>query len=275
MVDDTISYAELALQTVIQGVKKGLIDENQEEVLVEMLGNVGESTRKLAENLELSKTLLKVGSENAGVAMNGVVVAAGIYTGGNSAVQYRATQNLVAKNFYLLSVVFSLSAVGNCGIAVVSRACELSGVGVLSEALGAGFMWCGNASRAAALQAEGKPVPPELRKSLRKRPAFFKNNDIAFAMPGSYDSIVFSEILANIPFEKVGKVIRISITIYAYSKLVITAYKYGQQFITKYIEKKHSIAPVSFRIQVKFIVISLCRCSAVRKANAIYKFAIS
>ena len=44
---------------------------------------------------------MKVGSENVGVTMNGALVAAGMYTGGNSAVQFTVTQNLAAKRFYL------------------------------------------------------------------------------------------------------------------------------------------------------------------------------
>ena len=210
-----------------------------------------------------------MGSENAGVAMNGAVVAAGMYTGGNSAVQYTKTQNLAAKRFYLLSVAFSLSAITNGGIAVVSRACELSGVGVLSEALGAGFMWCGNASRATALAAEGKTVPPELRESIRKPTAFLNRNSMngmTFIVPGE-----------NIPFQKIAQVVgislTISLTIYSYSKLVIAAYRYGQQFITKY--KKKGNLVLEFRTQIRFTVISLNRCPSVLKTKAIYKLAIS
>ena len=154
--------------------------------------------------------------------MNGALVAAGMYTGGNSAVQFTVTQNLAAKRFYLLSVAFSLSAITNGGIAVVSRACELSGIGVFSEALGAGFMWCGNASRAAALKAEGKPIPNQLRNSIRRPRAFYGTNGMAFAMPGSCE---------NIPFHTIGRVVGISLAIYGYSKLIIAAYRYSQQLI--------------------------------------------
>ena len=63
--------------------------------------------------------------------MNGAIVATGIYTGGNSVVQSTSTQNLAAKRFYLLSAAFSLSAITNGGIAVASRACALSEIGVL------------------------------------------------------------------------------------------------------------------------------------------------
>ena len=55
-----------------------------------------------------------------------------------------------------------MSAITNGRVTILSHACELSRVGVLSEVLGAGFMCCGNASRAAGLKAEEKYIPPEL-----------------------------------------------------------------------------------------------------------------
>ena len=261
------TYTETAARLVMVGIKNGLISEEDGEIMFQILTDVRAAARSLAENLEQTQRLMTTGSENAGVAMNGVVVAAGMYTGGNSAVQYTKTQNLAAKRFYLLSVAFSLSAITNGGIAVVSRACELSGVGVLSEALGAGFMWCGNASRAAALAADGKTVPPELRESIsiRKPTAFLNRNSMngmTFIVPGD-----------NIPFQKIAQVVGISLTIYGYSKLVIAAYRYGQQFITKY--KKKGNLVLEFRTQIRFTVISLNRCPSVLKTKAIYKLAIS
>ena len=261
------SYTETALRLVTTGIMNGLISEEQGKEMFQILTNVGVATQGLAQSLEQTKQFMRNGSENAGVAMNGAVVAAGIYTGGNSAIQYTNTQNLAAKRFYLLSVAFSLSAITNGGIAVVSRACQLSELGVLSEALGAGFMWCGNASRATALAAEGKTVPPELRKSIRKPTAFLNHNSMngmTFIVPGSCD---------NIPFQKIAQVVGISLTIYGYSKLVIAAYRYGQQFLTKY--KKNGNLVLECRTQIRFIIISLNRCPSVLKTKHLYKFAIS
>ena len=104
------TYSEAALRVVISGIKSGLISEEEGKIIFEILTDVGTAAKGLASNLEGSKQLMKVGSENAGVAMNGALVAAGMYTGGNSAVQFTVTQNLAAKKFYLLSVAFSLSA---------------------------------------------------------------------------------------------------------------------------------------------------------------------
>ena len=207
---------------------------------------------------------MAMGSEEVGVAANGALVAAGMYTCGNSAVQLTMTQNLAAQRLYVLSVIFSLFAITNGGIAVASRTCKLSEFGVLSEALGAGFMWCGNASRAAALKAEGKPIPTQLKKSIRRPIAFLNPNGTngpAFIMPGSCQ---------NIPFHTIGRVIGITLTIYGYSKLVIASYKYSQQLITKHRNNKNIILG-----QVRFLVISLNRCPSVLKTNSIYKIAIS
>ena len=253
------TYTEAALKVVVSGIKSGLYTEEEGKIMFEILTNVGEAAEGLAANLAQSRQLMEVGSENVGVAMNGALVAAGMYTGGNSAVQLTVTQNLAARRFYLLSVVFSLSAITNGGIAVVSRACELSGIGVVSEALGAGFMWCGNMSRAAALKTEGKPIPTQLRKSIRRPRAFYGTNGMAFVMPGSCE---------NIPFHTIGQVVGISLTIYGYSKLIIAAYRYSQQFIIKY--KKNN-----YNTQVRFLVISLNKCPSVLKTKAIYKFATS
>jgi len=258
------TYSEAALRVVISGIKSGLINEEEGKIMFEILTDVGRAAKGLASNLDESKQLMKVGSENAGVAMNGALVAAGIYTGGNSAVKFTVTQNLAAKRFYLLSVAFSLSAITNGGIAVVSRACELSGIGVFSEALGAGFMWCGNASRAAALKAEGKPIPNQLRNSIRRPRAFYGTNGMAFAMPGSCE---------NIPFHTIGRVVGISLAIYGYSKLIIAAYRYSQQFIIKY--KKNNNIVLELNTQVRFLVISLNKCPSIIKTKTIYKFATS
>ena len=261
------TYAETALKIVVSGIKSGLYTEEQGEIMFRILTNVGEAAEELAGNLVTSKQLMKVGSENAGVAMNGSIVAAGMYTGGNSAVQFTVTQNPTAKKLYLLSVFFSLSAITNGGIAVASRACELSRIGVLSEALGAGFMWFGNASQAAALKAEGKPIPTQLRTSIRRPRAFLNStgtDGIAFVMPRSYQ---------NIPFHTICRVVGVSLTIYGYSKLIIAAYRYSQQFIIKY--KKNNNISLEVNTQVRFLVISLNKCPSVLKTKAIYRFGTS
>lgn len=114
---------------------------------------------------------------------------------------------------------------------------------------------------------EGKPIPTQLRESIR-RPRTFSNpngtNGMAFVMPGSCE---------NIPFHTIGRVVGISLTIYGYSKLIIAAYRYSQQFTIKY-KKKNNIS-LEFNTQVRFLLISLNKCLYVLKPKAIYKFAVS
>ena len=109
-----------------------------------------------------------MGPEKACMVINDGIMIAELYTEGNSAVQYTTTQNLLAKRFYLLNVAFSITAIGNERLAVVSGVCQISGAGVISEALEMDFMWCGNAAQTVAFQAEGKLIPPKFRKSLKK-----------------------------------------------------------------------------------------------------------
>lgn len=263
------SYVEYLMKVLTRGVKQGIIGEAELEegtrLAMELMGDVSGGVQKFTEGLEALKLTASAGSTNSAIVLNGGLVAAGLYTGGNSAVQYAITTNPAAKKCYFLSVVFSMSAVGNGGFAVLSKTCHLSSHGVLSEALGAGLMWCGNACQVAALKAEGKPIPPKLQQSLKRKPRIFgqNGNGVAFTMP----------VASTISFQKLATIIGISITVYSYSKLVIKAYRYGQQFITNYKKEKHS--SLSFRTRVEFIVISFHKCSSVRRVNGIYSFAIS
>ena len=83
-------------------------------------------------------------------------------------------------------------------------------------------------------------------------------------MSGSCDSI---------PLHTIGRVVGISLTIYGYSKLIVTAYRYGQQFISKY--KKNKNINLEVNKKLRFLVISLNKCPYVLKIKAIYKFAVS
>lgn len=117
---------------------------------------------------------------------------------------------------------------------------------------------------AAALQAEGKPIPPQLRRSVRRPVTFVNPKRMAFAIPRSYE---------NIPYQPIGRVVEISLTIYGYSRLVIAAYRYGQQFLIKY--KKNGRPFIDLKNQVRFTIISLALCPSVRRVNAAYKLAFS
>ena len=119
-------------EELLNKVKAGKVDPNR-IVKLELPIRTEFDLSKFSQTI---KIFMAMGSENVGVAANGALVAAGMYTGGNSAVQLTVTQNLAAQRFYGLSVFFSLIAITNGVIAVVSRTCKLSEFGVLSEALG-------------------------------------------------------------------------------------------------------------------------------------------
>lgn len=90
-----------------------------------------------------------------------MIVAAGIYIGGNFAIYYSVTTktNPLAKGFYGASVVFSSTAIANGGVGVMASTCPISEVTFLTEAFGAGFMILGNFAHVRALELEGKPIP--------------------------------------------------------------------------------------------------------------------
>ena len=124
-------------------------------------------------------------------------------------------------------------------------------------------------SQAAALKAEGKPIPTQLREFIRRSRTFLNpngTNGMAFVLPGSCE---------NIPSHTINRVVGISFTIYGYSKLIIAAYRYSQQFIIKYKNKKNNNISLEFNTQVRFLVISLNKCPYVLKPKTISKFALS
>jgi hypothetical protein len=133
--------------------------------------------------------------------------------------------------------------VATSGTAALSRACQISEVGALSEACAVAFLIAGNKAHVQALQFEGKPVPPHLQRYMRpgvRQAAFnnFNNNGAAFIMPGNCH--LSSEIIGKIPFYKIGKVIGVGISVYAYSKFVIIAYRYSQRLITTFKKRRNS-----------------------------------
>ena len=187
-----------------------------------------------AENLPaFTRAYMWFGSKEAGVVSNSAIVCLGLYTGGNSAIQYGVTADSKAKALYFTSALFSASAVVSGSTAVVSRTCHISGAAALSEAVGFAFMKLGNRAHVAALQLEGKPIPPRLRHLINpsRRPLSYKPGDLGFVMPSG---MVSSDFIASIPFERIGQVVGCGIAIYGYSRAVIVVYRYSQQLISKF-----------------------------------------
>mgnify|MGYP007080223405 CR=1 FL=1 len=147
------------------------------------------------------------------------------------------TQDPLAKTFYGLSMVCSASGITSGGVAVMSRTCHISGTAAVADFVVIAFFHLGNKAHTVALQMDGKPIPQHLQRYANKniRPPYYNLNGLGFIMPGQQN---FSEIIAMISFETVGKVIGFSLSIYGYSKLIIIGYRYGQQWISKYKKKE-------------------------------------
>lgn len=118
------------------------------------------------------------------------------------------------------------------------------------------------------------------RKGLR--PSVYNNHGLGFIMPstGCGDFVCFSKIVENIPFERIGRVIGFSLTVYGYVKIVIIGYRYSQKLLTKFREQrqKNNLKKSNFgslKKQAQFLVISIYGSPSVRRRASIYKFAVS
>ena len=203
----------------------------------------------------LTRVTMAMGTEKAGVAGNSIIMGMGAYTGGNSAIQYGITRNRKAKALYALSTVFSASAMASGGLAVFSRSCNISPTACMSESLGFAFMKLGNKVHVIALQLEGKPIPRKLQKYMNPgiRPlAFIKPQDINVIGISGHQILV---------------VISVGFSIYAYRKILVKCYRYGQQFISK---RKRLHDSKLFRKQVMFII----NCLTVIRAKKTYRLVI-
>ena len=91
----------------------------------------------------------------------------------------------------------------------------------MSESLGFAFMKLGNKVYVIALQVEGKPIPRKLQKYMDSgiRPlSFIKPQDIN---------------VIGISGQQIFGVISLGFSIYAYKKILVKCYQYGQQFSSK------------------------------------------
>lgn len=242
-------------QTLTNMVNSGQVDPNKTLNILLPVDEIRVGKLPL-----ITRFTMEFGSVRAGVVGNSAIVTLGIYTGGSSALNYTMTTNRAAKGFYILSVLFSSSAIISGGSAVVARTCQISQTAALSEAFGTGFMFLGNKAYAAALLAEGKQIPLHLRRT-----AYGNNYDgIAFATPGLGQSIFISEIIERIPFQQIGKTVGICFSVYAYGKAIIVAYRYTQQLITKYkLRKKREYNSKLVLKQARFLVTCFYRHSSV------------
>jgi len=168
-------------------------------------------------------------------AGNAALIGLGAYTTGASALQLGIAKDPRARLCYKASILCSTSAMVNGGFSIAAKTCHISQAGVLSEAFGMAFLQLGNKAHNMALKLEGKNNLP-----IKTRPQSYSPDKLGFIMPRSdLPSLpALSSILEKIPFQAIGQCIGISITIYAYSKVIITGYRYSQQFVGKLKSKR-------------------------------------
>jgi hypothetical protein len=229
---------------VTEGIKKG-----STYVIPDLTYTLTGGAEDLAFTLKATRKLVLLTTEHMGMTGNTIIVGAGVYTGGASLIGYKATTDPAAKTCYGLSAMFSGSAITTGGMAVAARSCQISGPAAVSEACAVAFMILGKQAHVAALYLEGKPIPPHLQSYVRKgfQQPFGVNNGLSFVMPSGTNSIVWSRVIEQIPFERIGRIVGIGFTVYGYTKLVIVSYRYGQQLLTKFKSNRKNALVLSKR----------------------------
>lgn len=165
----------------------------------------------------------------------------------------------------------------------MAKVCHLSKAGLLSEALGYGFMRVGDMAHVTALELEGKPIPARLqyvkKRMVRKplRESSYYGQNLGFIMPGSGfnvgDFSFLSNTIAKVPFQAIGELVGWGFTAYGYYKIVIVAYRYSQKLISKYTDNRLKIQLRNGLVkkQARFLVISVYRIPSLRKTLLIHK----
>lgn len=229
---------------------------------------------KLGDYTKFSKPirgLMLLGSENFGVVGNSLISGSAVITCGLSGIGLTTTNSPTAKGFYALSCAFSGTAATTGSMSVLARKCEISEVAMLTEVVGAAFLFLGNKAHAAALRIEGRPVPARFRRAAPSFGLYNPRNNAAFIMP-----FRSSRIIEGIPFEKIGKTVGFSISIYCYGRIIITGYRYGQQLIGNYRKKKLLERKKKNLLKAsKLLISSIYTNKAVWKRKKLYYFVIS
>ena len=209
--------------------------------------NTATITKEMAVTLHQIQTLISRGSTISTKMLNTSFAGAGLYTGYKSSQRMFIATSREARVLYKLSFACSMSAIVSGASAAVNETCQFSHVAFTSELAGSIFLDLGNRAYVTALVREGRPVPPDLLryapspKSLPflregyNRQYFGPNGEpLAFVMPGSYNDLHLSYFIEKIPFQTIGRLVGISITLYGYSKIVIIGYQYSQKLVQKY-----------------------------------------
>jgi hypothetical protein len=210
-----------------------------------------------------TRVMMAMGTENFGVIGNTFISGSAIVTCGISGISMTTTTSPAAKTFYALSCAFSGTSAASSSMAVLARKCEISEVALLTETFGAAFLYLGNQAHAAALKVEGRRVPARYRRPLAGFGLYNGRNNAAFILP-----FRCSRIIETIPFEQIGRTVGFSISIYFYGRIILSAYRYGQQLIGKSKNKK-------FLKSTKLFISLICIQSKSTKRRRLYHFVVS
>ena len=250
-----------------RGIIQG-IDQTKPELLkvIVKLGLDGEAAiEELTKALVEGRVMMTLGSENFGVMANTCISGSAVITCGMSGIGLTTITDPTAKGFYALSCLCSGTSAATGGMAVLARKCEISEVALLTEAFGAAFLYLGNQAHAVALKLERKPVPPRFRRPISGFGLYNRRNNVAFINPTPFRC---SGIIETIPFEQIGRAVGFSISIYFYGRIILSAYRYGQQLIAKSKNKK-------FLKATKLFMSLTCIRIQSTKRRRLYHFVVS
>lgn len=235
------------VETIIRSIESGGIDPNRPMTLILPIGNI-----KVENFSAWTRFLMELGTPRAAMLGNSAIVGLGVYTGGSSAIHYGITNDRKAKFLYGCSALFSASAVSTGGLAVAARSCYISRPAAISEAMGVAFLHLGHKAHQMALQLEGKSIPQ--RSRVFNRP-FTDRSGVAFVDPGTFPSLSCSQVIEVIPFQTIGQLVGVCLTVYGYVRIVMVINRYGQQFLSKYRTARRLEKSKIFLKKVRYVVI--------------------
>lgn len=242
------------------------------EAIFKTADNYQKSSIVILEGLTEANKQVKIGVENVYLLGNTGLLTIGLTTAGVSALHFTYAKDRTAKVLYGLSFICSSTGFVAGTSAAVGRLCHFSKTAAVGDAFGVSFLYMGQKAEELARQIEGRPVskPGNPRFGRNRKPLLppntYSNKGVGFVMPGAMDNVAVSSAIAKIPFEKIGRIVGYTISIYVYGKLIIKIYRYSQQLITKY--KRQKIVKAA-----RFLTASMYRSPSFRKQKRIARIA--
>lgn len=200
--------------------------------------------------------------------------AGGVLIAGVSGQNYFRTKNIVARSFYISSMILGSTASVAGGLAAWGNMFGLSTVAMGGDAFGGVCLYLGNRSQKAGRLAEGKTLPKKLNPfRLRKRSALkLGDKGMAFVTPG-YSDLNIS--LSSIPYQEILILGSTVFIIYSYVKYIKFVIKTSRKIISKISPNVENSKLI--RIQARFVINRFYYLQSVRKippVRRIYNFAV-